>query len=444
MKKLRRTTASVLFFFIFCASVLPGQVIAAENPPLFGYGWEHWKVSSVKDERGVWQYDMRCPADNVSMETLKQYTLAIMAYCKAANPSPTTVTIHYNFTENLDEIGSRLTQAIHKPVGIMSVSSVFLNLVIRKTRLSEDYYESILTLDVNNPYSVSPYTKEIPYGASLEVAAAVASSIASKTDNPREQVRLINEYLVKNVEYGSVNNERRAHSIVGVFLDGKAMCAGYTDAVSSLCHLLDIPCYQLYDRKNNHIWNVVNIDGKWLMVDVTYNDTGTSSTKYLLSDGFDDKLHNYEKEMLHTINGYMEQLWSAQNAAEALQKKGILQGTGDNGFELSRPLTHEEFAVVLTRLDGVDISKIPKTNIKNCPSWAAPHVAYCISAGYFDSIGEYRSGGRLTVAAVKQVLIDYYASSATVREAPATEKLTITGTTLLRGQFFEMVVRCYA
>ena len=180
------------------------------------------------------------------------------------------------------------------------------------------------------------------------------------------------------------------------------------------------------------------------MVDVTYNDTGTSSTKYLLSDGFDDKFHNYEKETLSLIEGYANRLWSLQNAAEALQKKGILQGTGDNGFELSRPLTHEEFAVVLTRLNGVDISKIPKTNIENCPSWAAPHVAYCISAGYFDSLGGYRPGKYLNIYAVRKILTDYYSVSSSARGVPESDRWTINGTTLLRGQFFEMVVSCYA
>ena len=442
MRNFRRFSAWILFFCIFCSPIFILKAKAAEIPPLFGSGWEHWNVSSSKDERDVWQYDMRCPSANVTMETMNQNTLNIMAYCKAANPDPTTVTIRYTFTEGLVDLVDRCSIALNTPTGIRAVTSPFLNISALRQRPISGGIEIIVILDVNNPYSGSQYAKEIPFGAALDAAREVAASIEAKTDNPREQVILINEYLIKNVEYGSATEERRAHSIIGALVDGKAMCAGYTNAVSSLCYLLDIPYYQIHDMVNSHTWNVVKIDGEWLMLDTTFNDSFNKSTRYLLSGGFTNERHHYEEETLKLFESYVDCLWSTQLTAETLCEAGILSEPANGDFSLSKPLTYNELAVVLTRLDGADISVLPRTEIDNCPVWAVPYVSYCISAGYLDGLDEYRNSN-LDVETVQQVLIDYFSGSATMIAMLAEDKWTIDGTTLLRGKFFEMMVNCY-
>ena len=434
MRHIHRIMAALLLTCILF--VLSGQASATEIPPLFRYGWEYWKVRSYRDTQGVWQYAMTCPNDNVSMDTLKAHVLDIMAYCRAANPSPTSVTIHFRFTAGLSELSEQAAEATGMTTGVRTVTSALLNLSSARIRTGETHHEILLVLDVNNPHSASPYSREVPFGPAMDAAQQIAADIAAKTDKPREQIRIINEYLVQTVDYGFGEDERRAYSIVGALADGKAICAGYTNAVSSLCHVLGIPCYQLDDPQNNHTWNVVQIDGQWLMLDVTYNASGLKTTEYLLSDGFADAHHDYKEENLRLLESYVTRLTEAQTAAERLSEAGIVL-SGDTA--LTQPMTYPELAYMLTQLDGVDVSVLPKASIENCPEWAVPYVSYCVSAGYFSGLEVYRLGDYPHIDAARQMLLDCHANSAQARAALSQEKWTANGTTLLRGMFFEMV-----
>ena len=439
MRRIHRIMAVLLLTCLLSTLGLSVHAGAAELSPLFRYGWEHWKVRSYQDKLGVWQYAMTCPTDNISMDALIDHVLGIMAYCRAANPSPTSVTIHFRFTEGLSELSARAAQATGMTTGVRTVTSALLNLSSSRIRTEDTHHEILLVLDVNNPHSASPYSREVPFGTAMDAVHELAADIAAKTDKPREQIRLINEYLVQTVDYGFTEDERRAYSIVGALADGKAICAGYTNAVSSLCHVLGIPYYQLDDRKNNHTWNVVQIDGQWLMLDVTYNASGIETTEYLLSEGFADAHHDYREENLRLLESYAARLSGAQAAAERLGNVGIVLGSMDDDAALTQPLTYPELAYMLTLLDGADVSVLPKANIENCPDWAMPYVSYCVNAGYFSGLDVYRLGDYPHIDAARQMLLDCHANSAQAQSVLPQEKWTANGTTLLRGTFFEMV-----
>ena len=441
MKIIHRIIAMALLLCV----LLGGQALAAEDAPLFRYGWEEWEISSGKGENGVWQYNMICPESNPSMESLQNYTLDIMAYCMAADPAPTSVTIRFPYPSFvMTEIAVAFQQAVGPASGVMAVASPFLNISSIRMKNGTSSTEAILVLDINNPHSASPYTKEIPFGESLAIARTIAADIAAKTNDPGEQVKLINDYLIKNVSYYHeyTGKERRVHSIVGALLDGTAMCAGYTNAVSALCYLLDIPCYQIDDNTNRHTWNVVRIDGAWLMVDATFNDTGNGkgTTDFLLRKDFGPDYHYYTDALRGRLEGYSERLWSEQAAAERLCADGILQGRGSGDFALSQPLTYSELAIVLARLDGIESNRLaPAATIDNCPAWAAPYVVYCVDAGYLDSSVLAGVADYLSIGEAEQILMGYFAAAISPMMMAAEAEI-ISDTTMLRGDFFERLV----
>ena len=443
MKTIHRIIAMTLLLCV----LLGGQSLAAENAPLFQYGWEDWEISSSKGENGVWQYSMTCPENDVPMEALQNYVLDIMTYCKAANPAPTSVTMRFPYPSFvMTEVASAFQQAVGPASGLKAITSPFLNFSSIRMKNGASSTEAILVLDVNNPYSASSYSKEIPFGTSLDVARAIAADIAARTSDPGEQVILINDYLIKNVSYYHeyTGVEFRVHSIVGALLDGKAMCAGYTSAVSALCHLLNIPCYQIDDKVNRHTWNVVKIDGAWLMVDATFNDTGNGkgTTDFLLRKDFGADYHDYTDALRARLESYSERLWSEQAAAERLYADGILQGRGSGEFALSQPLTYSELAIVLARLDGIESNRLTSAaTIDNCPAWAAPYVVYCVDAGYLDNSVLGGVTDHLSTREAEQILLNYFAGSISPMMAVlATETEIESDTTVLRGEFFERLV----
>jgi len=87
----------------------------------------------------------------------------------------------------------------------------------------------------------------------------------------------------KNINYdfnsdGESSRESSAHSLKGALLNKKAVCEGYSYALSQLLNMLEIKneCVVGVDKNksnaNKHVWNQVFINGKWYNCDIT-NDS---------------------------------------------------------------------------------------------------------------------------------------------------------------------------
>lgn len=108
--------------------------------------------------------------------------------------------------------------------------------------------------------------------AEIEAASNAALSTIPDQGTTYEKVRAIYEWVVLQTDYQNGPNDQ---SIRGVFLDGSAVCAGYSRAFQYLCHRLDIPCGYVSGTVNgrgNHAWCLVDIDGTNTYVDVTWGD----------------------------------------------------------------------------------------------------------------------------------------------------------------------------
>ena len=416
---------------------------AAEPELLFHEGFEYWQVS-VNQEDDVMEYSMTCPEVNLPMDKLQSYILHIMSYCREKNPEPSSVTIHFPYEgASFQRMSTEVMGAISIDGGIRAVSSSFLNLSSCRMRQKDGMVSEVLiTLDVNNPNSSSFYARDIPLGASLDAVRKLAADIQAKTSDSREQLRLLNNYLIKHVKYGESNGINRACSPVGTMLDSEAVCSGYSSTISDICYLLGIPNYQLYDRPNSHIWNVVLIDGQWLMLDTTANDTGGKAERFFLQPDFYDEYHTYTDEAKLALETFALELNKADFAAQRLSEAGILRGDGSGDFRLAEALTYEELAVILTRLDGAETavqangaaySALAKSS--GGQPWAAAYIGYCMAQGYFDSGLSLSADNRVTTDATLQIMSRH----ATTAKIGLFNDVPTTGGYLLRGSFFCMI-----
>jgi Uncharacterized protein involved in cytokinesis, contains TGc (transglutaminase/protease-like) domain len=307
--------------------------------------------------------------------------------------------------------------------------------------------EIIIVLEVNNPSSTSVYSPDVPYEQTLTAAKKLAQNIAAQTNKPEEQMRLLNDYLTEHVVYGSSEEETRAHSTVGVLLDGVAMCAGFTNAVSDICYQLGIPCYQLRDVPGWHVWNVVIIDEQQLMLDTTFNNTGKTDV-FFLSKGFGPDTHSYTEALCARLQGYADKLYQTDAARKLLCEWGIIQGAGNGDYALGRAVSYEELAVILCRIDGVqaqsdevDFSDFAR-NSGNA-DWAQMQVGYCMAKGYFSPTLDPRTENRITVIEVCEVLRRHAVKKGLHKEetlASAIEDDLQRGGLMLRGDLFDVLV----
>lgn len=111
----------------------------------------------------------------------------------------------------------------------------------------------------------------------------------------RNKIKAFHDYLVNHVVYDEKranmieqgtddNPEHSSHKANGPLLEGWALCSGYSDAMKLYLDQLKIPNYKISNDK--HIWNLVYLDGKWLNIDLTWDDPVTNTGSNLLLHKF--------------------------------------------------------------------------------------------------------------------------------------------------------------
>jgi internalin A len=89
-----------------------------------------------------------------------------------------------------------------------------------------------------------------------------------------EKVKAVHDYLAKNCVFSEEDDDYTAY---GALVKGRAVCSGYTEAFKYLLREIGIECIYVVgestspDGWSGHAWNIVNIDGTYRHVDVTWD-----------------------------------------------------------------------------------------------------------------------------------------------------------------------------
>ncbi len=125
---------------------------------------------------------------------------------------------------------------------------------------------------------IKNYTKEDAEKINLKLEEVINNlNLASKTD--KEKITLIHNYIIKNTKYDSAladENESSysSYKAYGPLIEGYGVCSGYSDSLALFLDVFKIPNIKV--SSENHVWNLVNIDNKWLHVDLTWDDNDKS------------------------------------------------------------------------------------------------------------------------------------------------------------------------
>ena len=122
-----------------------------------------------------------------------------------------------------------------------------------------------------------------------------------------EKIRVIHDYIINNSKY---DNDRisgitkyNSNTAYGNLIEGYGICSGYTDAMAIFLDKMKIPNYKISSDK--HIWNLVYINGKWLNLDLTFDDPVTNTGEDVLHHDYflitTDELLKLDK-VEHTFN----------------------------------------------------------------------------------------------------------------------------------------------
>lgn len=127
------------------------------------------------------------------------------------------------------------------------------------------------------------YSTEEETNTKLKIYA-IADYLTADCVTDQERVKVVHDWLVKNVVYDYDNYVLRtipesSYGMEGAILYGKAVCQGYAEAFAYFMDVLGIECEMVTGTANNgnglwigHAWNKVRLDGNWYYIDVTWDD----------------------------------------------------------------------------------------------------------------------------------------------------------------------------
>ena len=157
------------------------------------------------------------------------------------------------------------------------------------------------------------------------LAAGIPAGLDDQT-----KVMILNNRLCEAVEYDDVAGNEISHSgsgyqyhnysqrtqnsagLLGPALEGMAVCEGYSLAFLYLCCKVGVPCrYSAVRYKGGaHGVNIVTIDGKEYIVDVTHNDGGKNN--WLLSSAYKYNAHcnlNATDQLFYITDDRYDDAW---------------------------------------------------------------------------------------------------------------------------------------
>ena len=119
-----------------------------------------------------------------------------------------------------------------------------------------------------------------------------------------EKERYIYDALCARITYETLDTVSGDNDCaIGALLNGRADCDGYADAMVLCCGLAGIPCRYMHGdsreavpgsaQDGSHMWNLVCINGLWLMTDATWGDREQTVSYLFFNLGQKDALEMY-------------------------------------------------------------------------------------------------------------------------------------------------------
>ncbi len=98
--------------------------------------------------------------------------------------------------------------------------------------------------------------------------------------NKSEKIEAVHDFIINHGKYATdeiraKNKNRSFNKADDILINGYGLCSAYADAMALFLYEFGIDNYKI--ASDSHIWNLVNINNKWLHLDLTWDDPVTST-----------------------------------------------------------------------------------------------------------------------------------------------------------------------
>ena len=167
-----------------------------------------------------------------------------------------------------------------------------------KTKVSSN---NEITLEIQKKYSGEKINKI------NELVNNVISELDLNNIDDLTKIERKPNYIINHTLYDKNTNNFDINSAYGSLIEGHAVCSGYADAFSIFMNIYKIPNIRV--SSENHLWNLVYINGKWLHIDLTWDDSENNkydNNYFLITKeklfSLDTKEHNFDESFFIEAN----------------------------------------------------------------------------------------------------------------------------------------------
>ncbi|MFS0723945.1 transglutaminase domain-containing protein [Paenibacillus sp. 1P07SE] len=209
-----------------------------------------------------------------------------------------------------------------------------------------------------------------------ERVADIVAQIIHDGMNAHQKVKAINDWIVLNVAY---DESLQSYTAYEALADGRAVCQGYSLLAYKMLEAAGIPNRIVEGTVDtgNHAWNIVNVNGSWYHLDVTWNDPvpdqpgEVSYAYYLKTDQEMRKDHTWTRSYPPAVTVYADTLGKLmqQDTARAafylelerelglhwLQAEHVAAGVNDLTVRIRQAIQAGESAFQIRYLNGATL-----------------------------------------------------------------------------------------
>ena len=146
-----------------------------------------------------------------------------------------------------------------------------------------------------------------------ELADSVISQLISEDMSQEDIAWALYSWLCSNVEYDQryysdkSSMPYESQTALGALRDGTAICGGYSHALKLLFEKAGIPCFNVTGiyYGENHMWNIAQIDGRWLWFDATSDRGSDGQFGYLrfALEYLDEDKYQWDYSIVQALTG---------------------------------------------------------------------------------------------------------------------------------------------
>lgn len=162
-----------------------------------------------------------------------------------------------------------------------------------------------IDLSINHLYTNEEINK-------IEIKVNEIINNVTKSDmNDKDKIKAIHDYIIDNTKYDKDKSDKnitnyKSDTAYGPLFEGYGICNGYSDLMGIFLSKLNIKNIKI--SSENHIWNLVYLDGKWYHLDLTWDDPVMENGKDIIDYSYflitndelfelDDNQHYYNKDI---------------------------------------------------------------------------------------------------------------------------------------------------